>query len=229
MKYCKSCNTPVYNTDCCPVCGLEKPTKGVWILVILTFVFSFAFLQALPWASLVIFVAGIYFIFKRKADIKKHRIDIENRRKNKSDDALNFEPQKKEFDFFSKQPQKTETNKKSSKKEDKSFNFELPKEEVSFYQKQATKNKYTERDKHDFEVLWSGSESIEFSYRDSKGSRTRREVILNTVKQNEYGELYFYGFCMERCAIRSFRVDRIKSKILWNGKKYDVDEFTNSF
>lgn len=75
-------------------------------------------------------------------------------------------------------------------------------------------------------VVWADSDiSIEFSYRDAKGDRSRRKMDLSEASINDNGELYFLGFCWEALDSRSFKVKRITSKILHNGRRYDRDHF----
>lgn len=75
-------------------------------------------------------------------------------------------------------------------------------------------------------VVWPDSDkSIEFTYRDAKGDRSRRKMDLSEASINNNGELYFLGFCWEALDSRSFKVKRITSKILHNGRRYDRDEF----
>ncbi|MGO3397320.1 MAG: hypothetical protein ACTINL_12560 [Serratia proteamaculans] len=81
---------------------------------------------------------------------------------------------------------------------------------------------------NELSVLWgAGKEpaSIEFSYIDSKGNRTRREVLLFEVSESKWSDIYFIGTCMESFEERTFKLERIASKITYEGKKYSKAEF----
>lgn len=90
----------------------------------------------------------------------------------------------------------------------------------------ADRERALENFKDSLAVVWADTDkTIEFSYRDAKGDRSRRKIDLSEASVNDYGELYFIGFCWESLDSRSFKVKRITSKILYAGRRYDKDEF----
>lgn len=78
-------------------------------------------------------------------------------------------------------------------------------------------------------VVWADNDlSIDFSYRDATGNRSRRSVLLSEVNINSYGDFYFTGYCSDSAGKRHFKVDRITSKIEFSGSKYTVDDFKDN-
>lgn len=74
-------------------------------------------------------------------------------------------------------------------------------------------------------LLWTGQEDITFSYVDSQGERTRRKITILSILGIPKKEVYLAGFCHLREEERVFKISSIKSKILWNGKRYEVYNF----
>lgn len=88
---------------------------------------------------------------------------------------------------------------------------------------------YFDEFENDQSVIWTDADHdepvfIEFSYRDRDGVRSRRDISLLAVSVCG-GELYFTGHCFDRGAERTFKVNRITSKILFNDAKYGKNEF----
>lgn len=75
-------------------------------------------------------------------------------------------------------------------------------------------------------VVWAGDDlPIEFSYRNLANEYTRRNIDLKEVLVNDREELYFSGWCHLSGNFRTFKVKRIQTKILFDGRKYDRDDF----
>lgn len=72
--------------------------------------------------------------------------------------------------------------------------------------------------------LWEGSEEIEFTYESSSG-RVRRKVTLQAVLRNEKFNVYLRGFCHLRSEERTFSAYSIVTKVLINGKRYEIEDF----
>lgn len=60
---------------------------------------------------------------------------------------------------------------------------------------------------------WSGTRELEFTYRNSKGERRDRRVSLKKV-YTDGGVSYLVGYCHLRRALRTFRADRVKGKVV---------------
>ena len=75
--------------------------------------------------------------------------------------------------------------------------------------------------------LWKGQFEATFSYVSSKQERTRRTVKVTSIEEDYKGALYFRGFCQLRNEVRTFALDRIKTKLTIDGKKYDLWEYVN--
>ncbi|KFC07097.1 hypothetical protein GTGU_02136 [Trabulsiella guamensis ATCC 49490] len=79
---------------------------------------------------------------------------------------------------------------------------------------------------YNLSIAWSDIPlNIVFSYVDSSKNLSIRDIQLEEVSINADGDIYFYGFCMDKLDRRYFRVDRISSRILYNDKRYFTDEF----
>ncbi|EAA7903287.1 hypothetical protein [Salmonella enterica] len=79
-------------------------------------------------------------------------------------------------------------------------------------------------------IVWTDHDSddvidIEFSYKNSIDERSRRNIILDTVSINNKNEVYLRGFDMTAEDDRTFKLKRITSKILFDGRKYSKKEF----
>lgn len=75
--------------------------------------------------------------------------------------------------------------------------------------------------------LWKGQFEATFSYVSSKQERTRRTVKVTSIEKDYKDALYFRGFCQLRNEVRTFALDRIKTKLTIDGKKYDLWEYVN--
>lgn len=75
--------------------------------------------------------------------------------------------------------------------------------------------------------LWKGEFEATFSYVSSKQERTRRTVKVTSIEKDYKDALYFRGFCQLRNEVRTFALDRIKTKLTIDGKKYDLWEYVN--
>ncbi|WP_413472336.1 WYL domain-containing protein [Shewanella baltica] len=76
-------------------------------------------------------------------------------------------------------------------------------------------------------VIWQGqTKTVEFSYVDFQGNKTRRKVDVSHVlfdADNNY--LYLQGHCHLKNAERHFRVDNIVTMLLVGSKRIDVHEW----
>lgn len=80
--------------------------------------------------------------------------------------------------------------------------------------------------KKSLSIVWADDDlTIEFSYKDSKGDRSRRTLDLGEVSVNKQMELYFIGVCHSAMDNRAFKFKRITSKIKYLGKVYDKESF----
>lgn len=75
--------------------------------------------------------------------------------------------------------------------------------------------------------LWKGQFEATFSYVSSKHERTRRTVKVTSIEKDYKDALYFRGFCQLRNEVRTFALDRIKTKLTIDGKKYDLWDYVN--
>lgn len=75
--------------------------------------------------------------------------------------------------------------------------------------------------------VWQGEFEATFSYLNRKTERTRRTVVVTNIERSPRGALYFRGFCQLRNEVRTFALDRIKTKLTIDGKKYDLWEYVN--
>lgn len=75
--------------------------------------------------------------------------------------------------------------------------------------------------------LWKGQFEATFSYVSNKHERTRRTVKVTSIEKDYKDALYFRGFCQLRNEVRTFALDRIKTKLTIDGKKYDLWEYVN--
>ena len=75
--------------------------------------------------------------------------------------------------------------------------------------------------------LWTGQFEATFSYVSSKHERTRRTVKVTSIEKDYKDALYFRGFCQLRNEVRTFALDRIKTKLTIDGKKYDLWDYVN--
>lgn len=73
--------------------------------------------------------------------------------------------------------------------------------------------------------VWQGEFEATFSYLNRKNERTRRTVVVTNIERSPRGTLYFRGFCQLRNEVRTFALDRIKTKLTIDGKKYDLWEY----
>ena len=62
-------------------------------------------------------------------------------------------------------------------------------------------------------------------YEDSKKNATRRRISLGAVKADDKGRVYLQAFCLERRAVRSFRLDRVRSVIDVDGEVHDTPRY----
>nr|WP_320126325.1 WYL domain-containing protein [uncultured Shewanella sp.] len=76
-------------------------------------------------------------------------------------------------------------------------------------------------------VIWQGqTKTVEFSYVDFQGNKTRRKVDVSHVlfdADNNY--LYLQGHCHLKNAERHFRVDKIETMLLIGSKRMYVEEW----
>lgn len=76
-------------------------------------------------------------------------------------------------------------------------------------------------------VIWQGkAKTVEFSYVDFQGNKTRRKVDVSHVlfdADNNY--LYLQGHCHLKNAERHFRVDKIETMLLIGSKRMYVEEW----
>ncbi|OTA14447.1 hypothetical protein Xbed_03682 [Xenorhabdus beddingii] len=78
--------------------------------------------------------------------------------------------------------------------------------------------------KDNLSIVWADAPIlIEFNY----SSSGKRMLSLEEVSINSVGEPYFFGYCMEANGDRTFKVERIASKIQYNGETYSKKEFFN--
>ncbi|MGB0895343.1 MAG: WYL domain-containing protein [Parashewanella sp.] len=72
-------------------------------------------------------------------------------------------------------------------------------------------------------VIWNGdSKTVEFSYENYEGNRTRRKVDVHQVQYNEVKDIYhLYGHCHLRNEMRHFRTLNITSMIKYKSKRFD--------
>lgn len=75
--------------------------------------------------------------------------------------------------------------------------------------------------------LWKGQFEATFSYVSNKHERTRRTVKVMSIEKDYKDSLYFRGFCQLRNELRTFALDRIKTKLTIDGKKYDLWVYVN--
>ena len=75
--------------------------------------------------------------------------------------------------------------------------------------------------------LWKGQFEATFSYVSSKQERTRRTVKVTSIEKDYKDALYFRGFCQLRNEVRTFALDRIKTMLTIDGKKYDLWEYVD--
>ena len=75
--------------------------------------------------------------------------------------------------------------------------------------------------------LWKGEFEATFSYMSSKQERTRRTVKITCIEKDYKDALYFRGFCQLRNEVRTFALDRIKTMLTIDGKKYDLWEYVD--
>lgn len=73
--------------------------------------------------------------------------------------------------------------------------------------------------------LWKGEFEATFSYVSRRQERTRRTVKVTSIEKDYKDALYFRGFCQLRNEVRTFALDRIKTKLTIDGKKYDLWEY----
>lgn len=70
---------------------------------------------------------------------------------------------------------------------------------------------------------WQGhARTIEFTYEDNNGNKTRRQVGVTKVVVNSDGEYYLFGHCYLRDEDRHFKAERINSMILEKSKRSHV-------
>lgn len=74
-------------------------------------------------------------------------------------------------------------------------------------------------------TLWRGSKNIEFSYSDANDDISYRNVELNKVAINKYGNIYFSGICDSCDENRTFKTERIISSIECDGNNYSIKQF----
>ena len=72
-------------------------------------------------------------------------------------------------------------------------------------------------------VVWEDEPiTVEFSYQDFDGNRTRRKVDVHQVQHNDEKDIYhLYGYCHLREEMRHFRTHNITSMIKYKSKRYD--------
>ena len=65
-------------------------------------------------------------------------------------------------------------------------------------------------------VVWQGSRQVSFDYQSFGGDGTNREVTVHKVVSKGRGnsDTYFQGLCHLRGETRTFRLDRIKGKVV---------------
>ncbi|CDH06576.1 exported hypothetical protein [Xenorhabdus bovienii str. oregonense] len=77
--------------------------------------------------------------------------------------------------------------------------------------------------KDNLSIVWADAPIlIEFNY-NSSGDKIM--VSLEEVSINSAGEPYFFGYCIEVNGDRTFKVERIASRIQYAGKEYSKQEF----
>lgn len=73
--------------------------------------------------------------------------------------------------------------------------------------------------------IWNGQIDIVFDYTNSAGEFNRRTVRMEKIYTNDYGEIYFSGFCFLRYEGRTFAARRVQGDICVKetGEILDVD------
>lgn len=90
----------------------------------------------------------------------------------------------------------------------------------------STREKHFQSFDEDLITAWAGdTRTIEFSYEKSFGKKERRQVQPNEVCFNSEGEFYIKGHCLLRNEPRTFKQDRITTKIKVGSKRYDFDDW----
>lgn len=76
-------------------------------------------------------------------------------------------------------------------------------------------------------TIWAGdSKTVEFTYEKPFGrGRSRRRVDVEELMYDAKGRIILRGHCHERGEERTFREDRIITKIKAGSKRYDFDEW----
>ncbi len=79
--------------------------------------------------------------------------------------------------------------------------------------------------KESLQTLWTGSFDAHFAYKWG-GERTRRDVRIERIVEDEGGEYFFYGWCALRGDYRHFNTQKISSKVKVpsKGRFYHSDE-----
>lgn len=94
----------------------------------------------------------------------------------------------------------------------------------AFYSESALDSR--EKTEVETHTIWSEAPlEISFSYEDFNGDKSRRTILLNEVLSNKFGDYYFKGYCLDRDDTRQFKLDRVKSKILYENHRYSLDDF----
>ena len=80
--------------------------------------------------------------------------------------------------------------------------------------------------KGDLRTIWQGDpRTIEFTYGTRDGDKTRRKVDVEQVLVDGRGEIYMRAFCHLRNEPRTFRFDRIRTKILDRSQRFEPYEW----
>ena len=91
--------------------------------------------------------------------------------------------------------------------------------------------------KKDTTVLWKMDDvplEIEFSYEkwnrvDEKYVKEHRSVNVEEIIKDSRNDFYLYGHCLDRDDLRTFHLDRISSKVSYQGRQYDPYAFIEKF
>ncbi|MEY0512917.1 hypothetical protein AB7315_05865 [Providencia manganoxydans] len=218
IMHCSKCDCyyPKEKNIVCPACGNDKDshTKSKhFMMIFLGFIILFsviAFFDVALGLLVSLMVMGLYAFTVIKAYRKARR----------NNGYLYSKKAKNKMEAF-KESQSRRLERNGPKKIAFSYSSEESTSTTSFHDD----NDFNEF-KDSLSIVWAENAiPISFSYRDALANRTRRNILLEEVSLNSFDELYFMGFCNEQADSRYFKVDRITSKIEYNGKKYDVNDF----
>lgn len=67
--------------------------------------------------------------------------------------------------------------------------------------------------------------ALAIEYVDSKGNASRRRISLGAIQVDERGRVFLQAYCMERRALRSFRMDRVHTVIDVDGEVHEPHRY----